>query len=535
MEESALRRWYARHHAIVWWAVALKLAFGLMFTLVVAPYRGPDEPKHVERLRTQTSALGYSSPNKWARIAPPVEMTQRSVSPGVEPDVRPMPEVRADDAPPRGDRPRFSDLFVRPPSLPPYFTSMNQHPPLYYTSVAGVSAVIAGLFPADYWSWDRQVWLYRLLSVLMCAALPLLGSSAALAVGLSRAQAAIAGAFMLLVPAETFIGSVANNDALLIPLAGIAVVASMRYLQGGPSRWAYVAAAAASAGALTKATAALLAPWVALVVVVEATRRWRAGARSEVTRAVAGVGAILVVGASWYLFNVARFSDPQPTVERTFLREDNPTSFGDFAVTWVDRISASFWARPLSRFADSGVASPVALVLTVAVVALVVVALFAARPWRRPTWLLFVLCAVQVAVLFDRNVRAYRRLTFVTAAQGRYLFTLIVPLAVLSALGIRRLLERRAQVAPATVAAWVAVVGVLLHAGQTVAMLDFFWAGDSIASRLDAVVAWSPWPSFVTLTMVAAPFVLAVAGAISLVRARATPGSKVTLAAAPGR
>ena len=46
--------------------------------------------------------------------------------------------------------------------------------------------------------------------------------------GLSRANAAIAAAFTLLIPMQTWIGAVVNNDVLVIPLGGIATVGAAR-------------------------------------------------------------------------------------------------------------------------------------------------------------------------------------------------------------------------------------------------------------------------------------------------------------------
>src|SRR6185436_19532311 len=103
----------------------------------------------------------------------------------------------------------------------------------------------------------------------------LLASAAARAMGCSQQVAAVAAAFTLLIPQLTFVGSVVNNDAFVILFAALAVVAGLRYLAGGSRNWAWLAAGAGAAVALTKATGATVAAWVVLVVLLGAWPRWR--------------------------------------------------------------------------------------------------------------------------------------------------------------------------------------------------------------------------------------------------------------------
>ena len=164
---------------------------------------------------------------------------------------------------------------------------MTQHPPLYYLVAAAVTRVVT--IPNSFWSWDRELYLIRLLSVLFLAPLALLASEGVLALKLSRPAGAIAAGFTLLIPQKSFMGAVVNNDSLTILLAAAVVVAGLRYLAGGSARNAWVGAGTGAALALTKATGAVAVAWVALVIAYAAYERWKRGEGADAaSRARAG-------------------------------------------------------------------------------------------------------------------------------------------------------------------------------------------------------------------------------------------------------
>lgn len=520
---TRLARFAARHHPIVWWVVALKLAFALAFTVVAPPYRGPDESKHVDRVRATT--YGYTDPAEARLKAQAVERTERLVSPDGS-QMLPPPPVREEDATARGDRPTFAELAG---FRSRFWNTQFQHPPLYYDVVSGTSGVVMGFLPADVWTWDREVYLYRLFSVLLGAALPLLASAAALALGLSRLQAAVAAAFLLLLPGATFLGAVVNNDALLVPLTALATTAVLRYLRGGGAAWAYVAAAAAGGGALTKSTAALLVPWVGIAVAWEALRRRRRGDRTTVVRTLAVTGVLLVAGLSWHLANAIRYGDPQPSPDRDYLRLGLETSFLDFVPTWATQVTTSFWGRPLSRFDNVTLAWPITHLLTALLAVAVLAALWRApRALRRPLWLMAGVGAVQLAVLGGSNLRAYYRYTYVTAAQGRYLYPLLVPAALLVAVACGRLVHRVGWLSTRVVAVALAAIGVALHLELARSMIAGWWAGAGAGDKIAALLAWSPLPVPVTLAVLVSPLVVTAAGALGAYRASRAVTTAVT-------
>lgn len=494
-----------RHHPIVGWLVAVNVAFGLAYAVLTPLYRGPDEPRHVEMVRRYRSELGYSRPDQASPLTAAIAKSSGLMGPYAVP--RPPQEER--DAQPRVDRQPFSELAEPGATSGQSRNQLTQHPPLYYALTAGASTLVSSLVPAELWSWDREVLLYRVLSVLLTGALPLLASWAALALGLTRAMGALAAAVTMLAPMETYIGAVVNNDVLVVPLAGVAVAGALAYLAGGRPRSAYLAAAAAAGLALTKATGALVAPWVFLVVAVEGVRRWRRDDRRTAVGAGAVTAAILAVGASWYVVNLARFSDPQPT---DIHLPPPPASFepslADYVPLWLDRVSSTFWGEPGRR---TGVTLewPVMHALTVLAVAAVVVALASRRPHRVPAVLLAGLCAVQVALMFRTTWRGYARWGREVALQGRYLYALLVPLAALAALAAWRFLRHRPHWRPRAALA-VAAVGVVLHVDLAFSMLRRYWEVDdaSWGQRLRSVEAWSSLPTAGTWLVLLAPLVV---------------------------
>src|SRR5262249_39559725 len=226
------------------------------------------------------------------------------------------------------------------------YNQMSQHPPLYYWTAGAVTSLIT--VPDSFWSWDRELWITRLLSVLFVAPLALLASAAALAIGFRRGVGAIAAGFTLLIPQKSFLGSVVNNDTLVMLLAAISVVAALRFLAGGRPRTAWAAGAAAGALALTKSTGAVVTAWTIAVVAYAAYERRREGQRDDARRAFLGAAGFIALGSSWYVANVIRYQKPQPAPKR-FLKHPEPTRFWTFVRLFLDWMSRTFWGRPAER------------------------------------------------------------------------------------------------------------------------------------------------------------------------------------------
>lgn len=484
-----------RYHPLVWAFLVVHLFASLAFSLLTPMFRSPDEAQHIDMLRQYRLELGHDRPDRMVPWGPEVIEADRSVA---EAETRPRPPLLTEDATPRPDRIRFSE-FVEPGAPSELNNQLTQHPPAYYALVSGVTTFVAGLTPSGWWSWDREVYFYRFLSVLLTAPLPLLAAEAAMATRLSQASGAVAAGVVLLVPQATAVGSSVNNDALVMAGAAVAVVAALHHLRSRRPASAWLAAGAGAVAALTKATAAPVLAWVVIVVVVASWGRWR---EPSTRSTLVGTAVATAAGAGWYVRNVFVYRDPQPS---GFRERDVPLEFsanvGVFLRTWLDRLSQSFWGLPARR---TGVAlpSPVSHSLTVGTIALALVAL-ADTARRRAVVLLVTLAGAQVLLLAQTNWRAHLRTGVYPAVQGRYLFAILVPLAVLTVIGARQLRWRipglRALRVPSTtsIALAVGAVGSALHLLLAWSMLQGFWGppGASLFERLEATVAWSSLPA----------------------------------------
>jgi hypothetical protein len=98
--------------------------------------------------------------------------------------------------------------------------------------------------------------------------------------------------------------------------------------------------------------------------------------------------------------------------------------------------------------------------------------------------------------------------------QGRYLFGAMVPFAVITAIGVARLLGRWASLAALTAAAVMQVDGFRVG-------LRAWWAEPhaSVARRIDALVAWSPLDRAAIYALVAVLVASTLATVLVLVRA----------------
>ncbi len=164
-----------RYHPLVWAVTGLHVLAAVAFALLVPMFRAPDEAQHVDLIRQYRFELGFEPPNRMIPQGADVSIANRSVA---DPEVLPRPPLRLDDAVPRPDRPSFADLAA--PGQPgPDENHLTHHPPTYYAAVAGATSFLAGLTPSGLWSWDREVLMYRLGSILLTAPLPLLAAEAA--------------------------------------------------------------------------------------------------------------------------------------------------------------------------------------------------------------------------------------------------------------------------------------------------------------------------------------------------------------------
>jgi hypothetical protein len=505
---SRLSHLYRRHHRLVWVAVGLNVAFMLAFTLLVPPFHGTDERAHFDMIHQYQTDPTLRRPDhrlEFVVIDGPVDATGKVITSGPR-----LNQLRAIDAAPRTNRPTLAELGARVGGTST--DQMTQHPPLYYLGMAELTRIIT--VPEKFWSWDRELFLARLFSVLFLAPLALLASEAVLALGFARRAGAIAASFTFLIPQKTYLGATVTNDALVILLAAISTVAAVRYLAGAGARNAWVAAVSAAALALTKSTGAVVTAWVLIVLVCGAAQRWRRGDRRDALRVIAVSAFFAAVAASWYVANIIQYHRPQPHPPRVLVTPV-PSSFTNFVPRFLDLVSLTFWGLPSRRL---GIALPwwVSHTLSVATLVCVVVAvaLAVARSRFRKVLALFVVCLAQAAALLQATWATNRfhnlGLTKYLALQGRYLYPVLVPLAALVAVAVFSaggwLFSQRAVMATTIL---MLAVGTVLHFSTAQMMLDHYWHGKHPFWRdhLRAVVAWSPLPVVLSYAVLALPFV----------------------------
>jgi len=511
-------RWWRGHHALVWWITASSVAFSLAYSILTPVYRAPDEQKHVDMIVRYGSSLGYPDPRVREFFEPGVWGSTRLAGPNLDPELGFRPPLSVEMAQPRGFRPTFRELAEsQDPSAIPRRNQLTQHPPLYYVLASSVGSFVGAVLPEEAWTWDREVWLYRTLSVVLVTPLPLLAAAAARVLSISSHETVMAAAAMFLIPMLSYIGAVVNNDATVILGTAVAVTAGVVHLVRPSWKSAAVAAGGAAVAAWSKSTGATSLPWVLLVVLVAAVPVWRAGRRREALVHLGVATSIAVVGAGRYLTNLVRFGDPQPSSFTRRVIEGAETPLWPFLQTWFERVGGTFWGQPARRTGVT-LAGWVVTSLTVAVVlatvSLVVVVAFRRRH-RLVVVLLGVLGLVQLGLLFRANLGHYLRTGGYAAMQGRYLYSVLVPLALLLALFL-------AEVVPKRVRRWAVAtaiaIGAALHLVLAGAMLDRFWVGKGVGGRVESVLAWSPLPDGGSLVVLALPFVIIAFMSIAVLR-----------------
>jgi small subunit ribosomal protein S36 len=503
----------------VWWVTAL---FGCLLALwsIFAPLgRAPDEPAHADLV--DHIARGGSYPDfdgrrtSTAMIAAFVDHV-----PGLNGDW-----LTPDSAPPRDDRKTFEEYGGAAASR--YANQMPQHPPLYYWTIGTALRLERAASPDSHPPLDREWNIVRLMNAALVLPIPLVTWIAARRLRASATVATTAAIVPLAVPQLFHIGASINNDNLLILLSAVVAVLVADVLRGDqrPSRAALIGAVAGLA-LLTKALALALMPWIALAYGYQVWRTRDRWGHSIVCLLIAGV-TMFVVGGWWPARNVLRGDGPFPSILAPAV--ERPAGATSGAIDWSRQFGSNMVQRFWGDFGyfESPMTQALVIIATVTVASTVVLA-FAPTPRRRPDTtgptlgqlavfgaLFALLLALVAYVAYD--IRGTRdRPPFM---QGRYLFGAIVPLAVIVAVGLVRVLGRWSPVA-------VLGAALLMQFDAARVGLRAWWAEPyaSIARSLDALMRWSPWPVFVTYAVAISVLVCAAITMAGLVRGAVAPG-----------
>jgi hypothetical protein len=532
---------------------AAHLGMLLSYAFVYPTWAGYDEAQHVDMVYGLERGAGWPAPGQ-KMIATGVATTSDDFDRGRYQDMfqsggkrrgsLPFAEI---DPTPRGERASFDALGGPTPVDDGRLSNqMVQHPPMIYA----VGAALLGVLPgSDDWSYDRQVFVLRLLNILVVAPLPVLGWLAARRFGLGDPAALAAAALPLAVPGLTRVGATFNNDGILMLTTGALTVVLAGVLRGDlRSRTGAWAGLWFGLALLSKAFALTLPFMIAGAYLVgwwRVRRRaptgsaepggaarprrragWQAVRSLPWLPAVLAVGTGVAVGGWWWVRNDILYGAVQPNGWATEPPRREPLLLPDSFWTWFwyffRTMISRFWGG-LGMFEPPQL-SPIAIVLaTVVVVGLCVTAVVAGR--RRLGWGPWLAGAAGMVVLLlplafayltvgQRSWGDYQTYTRGIAVQGRYLYLGIVGLGVVVACGLCQALARRERFAPLVV-----LTGALFMQGAALlAVCSYYWLPRQVSftpARTGEVVSgiarWAPFPIGVTVAVFVLAAVLFVA------------------------
>jgi small subunit ribosomal protein S36 len=489
---------------VIWSITGLYLVVLVGYSILLPAYRAPDEPQHVDVAHLFSSEGRYPA---WddRDLGSDVWRSLRYVHFGSSSE-----HLDEDEALPKDERPSLEDL--EGPTLDTGPNQIPQHPPLYYLVAGGFERGTEVLLGDP--SFDLEVWIYRLVSVLIVAPLPLVIWQVATRLGLPKVVGVAATLIPLGIPQFTHIGSAVNNDSLLLLSFWLMTPLVLRIGVGELTpRIGAFAGVVTGVGLLTKGFALVLPVWVlgALLLALLRGGRERFGEFFR-TGFVYGVVA-LAVGGWWWIRNLVLYGELSPSRYNEMV-PDHPVEvdLGNFLQKWAGRTTGRFWGD--FGWFDVRIPSWVVGVASVALLGGVLLGcirrdriagtvvgtrLLLASP-------LLLLIVTQFAFAF----REYLRTSLLPGMQGRYWFGALAAVAIVAGLGFANVARRWVQALPAAVLVAVA----LMQVAGVSTLLGFYWGapGSSILDRLRAVVAWAPMPG--ELVAVGAVAGLAVVAAV---------------------
>jgi hypothetical protein len=487
---------------------------------------GYDEAQHVDMAYVYSHApLTFYGPGELGPTRAGRGVLDQLLSVGLPPK-HPLATAPIPD---RGDRPSLAELGGPTPAGGDPPNQMVQHPPLGYSAYAAVLAAPG----VDRLAWDLQVWVLRLVSVVISLPLPVL--CWATARRLLRAEevpdpaaeslAVVAAVVPLTMPNLVRVCSSVSNDVMLIASTSVLVALVVRVMTGDVRRRVAAGVAAALFVALLSKGFALVLPVLVLAAYLLAARRTSFRA-VLVPLAVSAVGG--VVGGLWWVHNLVAYGAVQPNgYGETFTRKlfgvrgdaDDGTLTG-FVGPYLNHFVERIWGG--IGLADSLTPGPLLVYGWFAVVATGVVAgllLRATADARLRTWALVTTVALTVLVAAVGSYGAWQRRDVGPAgAQGRYVYHLVVAVAPVVAVGWARALRPRAIAGlPVLVLAGAVLTNLL---SWLVVLRNWYAVDGAVGSGLHGLLRWAPTAPAVTgVAVLVLPGVAAVAALAVLVRA----------------
>ena len=516
----------------VWAAVVLHLSLLLVQTTAQPPYRGLDEPAHVDMVVSLPDLTAWPAPGEKA-------LDDRLRATWYEADYdRPAhARLAREDAPlPKPARPSFAEAGGT--DLEPTQNQMVQHPPLYYALLSAATAAVPDL---QRWPYDRHLLLLRVLSALLLVPLPVLCWMVARRLELPS-SAAVAAAFLpLLMPSVQRVAASVSNDGLLVLLFAAVTVLAVAVAGGDLRRRTAAALGLLTATALLTKGFALVLPVVVVLAYAVAAVRARSARRAWPPALLAT--ALTALGGWWYVRNLVLHGTVQPNGYRGGRLPYDPVPSEPvtvWAAAYVDAMLFRFWS-------SLGVPEPPALderlssSLTAGLLVLALLAVALAHRRRLLVLLALLPFAALLALVTTGAYLNHAEYGRMIGVQGRYLYPGLAGLCAAAALALGRLAGPLRRAVPLALLAGAALLQAL--AARTV--LETWWTpGDDrgdLPAGLRTLALWSPLPDDVVLALWAAPPVIAVVtlvvsalGARPRRRARIAPADAAAAPAALG-
>jgi 4-amino-4-deoxy-L-arabinose transferase-like glycosyltransferase len=511
-EPPADERPHRRVPAVVWWISALHVTLLLAYSVLLPTYRAPDEMLHVDLAHLFSEDFDYPAWDErdtGAGILHSLNIVQFHTG---------SMHLEASAALPKDDRPSINELDEQP--RPRGINQLSQHPPLYYV-VAGTLERGVELVTGDpIGAFDVEAWFYRLVSVLMVAPLPLIIWTIGRRLGLPEPVGIAATLVPLAIPQYLHMGSVANNDSMLILLFWLLTPVILRLVDGDVrARTAALAGLLTGLALYTKGFALVLPLWVLAALLVALGRLGRAHLRQLTLAGLTYSAVSLAFGGWWWIANLVRYGDLAPSRHTEMVRpiESDVRDYRSFFEGWGSATIRRFWGE--FGWFDvhiSGVAIKAAT--AVVIVGLVVGCARRDRVAGSPIGNRLLLAApiiLLVAVQFTLALRAYIQLGRMPGLQGRYWFGALAALAAVVAIGLANLFRRGTRWLPLAVLTG----AIAMNALAVDTILGFYWGapGSTITSRVRAAVAWAPLQGEALVVGAAVGAVIAIVTLVHLV------------------
>lgn len=315
-------------------------------------------------------------------------------------------------------------------------------PPLYY--VTGVPFYLA----ARAARMTEPAEMVRLLSLVLGGLAVVLVYGAVRSAFPEKEGLALAcSGFVAFLPTHSMLSSSVSNDVLVEVVVGLALLVTARMLAGGLN-WARTAGLGVvlGVGLLTKTTCVVLFP-VALIAYVLVWRRGKSTAKLAAGHLAAAVGISLALGGWWLARNQILYGDVLAMAQFQHVFQDTPTpdfwlSRGWSWATYFGLVGVwtfgSFWGvfghmnvfMPVWTYCALGAVSAAVAIGSVRGV----LGVRAKSSVARDVLLVYGVLVLLVLLVFVKfNVMFFQ-------AQGRYLYPALIPISVLWALGMERLL-----------------------------------------------------------------------------------------------